>query len=63
MSRVTQFVDYINGKTEPIPLDKLAIYTSIAFTENIRVARRKYREAIKENEKTQEENKSNERGK
>ena len=63
MSRVTQFVDYINEEIEPIPLERLAIYTSIAFTENIRVARRKYRETIKENEKTQEENKSNERGK
>ena len=47
MSRVTQFVDYINGKTEPIPLDKLAIYTSITFTKKVRVARRKYRKGRK----------------
>ena len=52
MSRVTQFVDYINEEIEPIPLERLAIYTSIAFTENIRVARRKYRKVRKENEKT-----------
>ena len=51
MSRVTQIIDYINAKTEPTPLEKLAIYTSITFTENIVVARRKYRKVRKENER------------
>ena len=53
MSRLTQIIDYINAKTEPTPLEKLAIYTSITFTENIVVARRKYRKVRKENERDQ----------
>lgn len=45
MGRITEFIYYINLEHEPTPLEKMAEYTSLAFTSNVIDARKEYKKS------------------
>ena len=47
MGRTTEFINYINEKYEPIPLDKKAVYPHISFVKLVQLARKEYRKRIR----------------
>ena len=51
MGRATEFMHYLNEKSEPTSLQKMNEYTHISFTEKINMIGRKYRQLRRKNEK------------
>lgn len=47
MSRVTQFIDYMNKDKEPTIEERRAIYTSITLYYNHSITRRMYKKRLK----------------
>ena len=50
MSRVSQFIYYLNQDKEPTPLEKMTEYTHISFTEDINRIGKDYRRKMKRRE-------------
>ena len=47
MSRVSQFIEYINNRYEPTAEDKLGKYTDITIDKNMKKARKKHQKNLK----------------
>ena len=50
MGRVSQFIYYINQKTEPTPFEKMTEYSHISFTETVNEIGKRYRKEMKRRE-------------
>ena len=48
MSRATEFINYINSSGEPTPLEKIASYSNIIFTNRLKRAKKLYKKRTKE---------------
>ena len=51
MGRVTEFIHYLNEKSEPTSMQKMNEYTHISFTEKINMLGKAYRQIRRKNEK------------
>ena len=51
MGRVTEFMHYLNEKSEPTYVQKMTEYTHMSFTEKINMIGKAYRQLRRKNEK------------
>ena len=55
MGRASQFIYYLNQDKEPTPLEKMAEYSHISFTEDINKIGKDYRRAMKKKKRRDNE--------